>query len=244
MQKNGLFGMIGLTNGMIKGNVDSTYKTLADDNIKRSPSVYLKGGIDKNITDNIRVRLTGSFYHNGGNAGSGLTLFGGDRSGSNYQNVMEKAPYGAANPASTSVAFSGRFNPGFSKKINTYMLNGFLKVQGLELFGTYENAKGRTKNESTDRKMNQLAGDVVYRFGKAENLFVGARYNTVKAGLQGLVVNNVKINRTALAGGWFVTKNVLMKGEYVVQNYKDFATTDYRSGGKFKGVVIEAVVGF
>jgi hypothetical protein len=249
LQKNGFFGLAGVTNGMIKGNIDSTYKTYAingdviDDNTKRSPSVYLKGGIDKKIGDNIRVRVSGSFYHNGSNAGSGLTLFGGDRTGSNYQDVMEKAPYGGANPASTAVAFSGRVNPGFSKKVNAFMLNGFLKVQGLELFGTYENAKGRTKMETSDRKMNQLAGEAVYRFGKEQNLFIGARYNTVKVKLAGMT-DNVNINRSALAAGWFVTKNVLMKGEYVIQNYKDFATTDYRSGGKFKGFVIEAVVGF
>lgn len=243
VQKNGLFGMVGVTSGMIKGSIDSAYKTPADDNLKRSPSVYLKGGIDKKVGDNIRVRVSGSYYHNGSNAGSGLTLFGGDRTGSNYQNVMEKAPYGTATPASTAVAFSGRVNPGFSKKVDALMLNGFLKVKGLELFGTIENAKGRTKAESADRKMNQLAGDVVYRFGKEENLFIGARYNTVKVKLANMP-DNVNINRTALAAGWFVTKNVLMKGEYVIQKYKDFAPTDYRSGGKFKGYVIEAVVGF
>ncbi|MEP7143034.1 MAG: hypothetical protein ABI707_09195 [Ferruginibacter sp.] len=243
LQKNGLFGMVGMTNGMIKGNIDSTYKTAADDNTKRSPSIYLKGGIDKTIGDLARIRVSGSFYHNGSNAGSGLTLFGGDRTGSNYQDVMEKAPYGTANPASTAVAFSGRANPGFSKKINTIMLNGFLKVKGVELFGTYETAKGRTKTEITDRKMNQLAAEFVYRFGQAENLFIGARYNTVKMQLAGMA-NDIKINRTAFAAGWFVTRNVMMKGEYVIQNYKDFPTADYRSGGKFNGFVVEAVVGF
>jgi hypothetical protein len=91
--------------------------------------------------------------------------------------------------------------------------------------------------------MDQLAGDVVYRFGKEENLFVGLRYNTVNARLANTTAD-VKIDRTAFAAGWFVTKNVLMKGEYVIQNYKDFATSDYRSGGKFNGYVIEAVVGF
>jgi hypothetical protein len=145
LQKNGLFAMAGMTSGMIKGSIDSTYKTIVDDNIKRSPSIYFKGGIDKTIAENIRVRVSGSFYHNGSNPATGLTLFGGDRTGSNYQDVMEKAPYGAVLPASTAVAFSGRVNPGFSKKINALMLNGFLKVKGLELFGTYENANGRTK---------------------------------------------------------------------------------------------------
>ena len=47
-----------------------------------------------------------------------------------------------------------------------------------------------------------------------------------------------------IGGGYFITKNVLMKAEYVNQEYKDFLSTDYRAGGKFKGFVIEAVVGF
>ena len=43
--------------------------------------------------------------------------------------------------------------------------------------------------------------------------------------------DNVKVDRLALAAGFFVTKNMLMKGEYVIQNYKDFPVTDYRNGG-------------
>jgi hypothetical protein len=35
-----------------------------------------------------------------------------------------------------------------------------------------------------------------------------------------------------------------MKGEYVIQKYKDFPSSDIRNGGKFNGYVIEAVVGF
>jgi len=243
LQKNGLFGMVGITNGMIKGNVDSTYKTIQDDNIKRAPSIYLKGGIDKSLGETIRVRASGSFYHNSSSAASGLTLYGGDRTGSNYQNVMEKAAYGAALPASTSIAFSGRFNPGFSKKVDAVMLNGFLKVKGLELFGTLERAEGRNKTETANRIANQLAGDVVYRFGKNEKLFVGGRYNTVKAKLAGMD-NDVKVNRMAGAAGWFLTKNVLLKAELVQQKYLDFPATDFRANGKFKGYVIEAVVGF
>jgi predicted porin len=228
---------------MIKGHVDSTYKTAADDNTKRNPSIYLKGGIDKSISEKLRGRVSASYYVNTSAAGSGNTLFWGDRTGSNYQNVMEKAPAGVALPGGASIPWSGRINPGFSKKVNALMLNGFLKVQGLELFGTYETAKGRTKTETADRKMNQLAAEFVYRIGAAEQLYVGARYNTVKLGLAG-IANDVKVNRTSLAAGWFVTKNVQMKGEYVIQKFKDFPTADYRSGGQFKGFVIEAVVGF
>jgi hypothetical protein len=248
LQKNGLFGMLGVTNGMIKGNIDSATEgkvngTVVDANTNRSPSIYLKGGIDKSLGDVARVRVSGSYYHNSSNAGSGLTLYGGDRTGSNYQNVMEKWVSGGAAVASTSAAFSGRLNPGFSKKVDAIMLNGFLKVKGLELFGTYETAKGRTKTETSNRKMNQLAGEVIYRFGVNENLFIGGRYNTVTAQLTG-INNDVKVDRIAGAAGWFLTRNVLLKAELVQQKYKDFPTSDYRSGGKFSGYVVEAVVGF
>ena len=128
------------------------------------------------------------------------------------------------------------------------MFNGFLKIKGLELFGTYETASGRNKNEIDNRKVDQLAGDVVYRFGKNESLFVGARYNTVKARLANTTTitytDDVKLDRIAGSAGWFLTKNILLKGELVQQHYKDFPTADYRAGGKFNGAVIEAVIGF
>jgi len=247
LKANGLFGMIGLTNGMIKGNVDSAYKTTFDDVTKKSPSLYGKVGIDKMLEDNIRVRFAASYYHNGSNAGSGLTLYGGDRTGSNYQNVMEKGVPGAL-PASTAISFSGRFNPGFSKKVDAFMLNGFLKAGGFELFGTYEAAKGRTKNETATRKASQFAVDGLYRIGKTENLFIGARYNVAKARLANTTAitytGDVNVNRFAIAAGWYVSKNILLKGEIVNQKYEDFPSADYRSGGKFKGFVIEASVGF
>jgi hypothetical protein len=253
LQKNGLFGMLGVTSGMIKGSVDSTYKSTVDDNIKRSPSIYLKGGIDKSLGEKLRVRVSGSYYHNSSSAATGLTLYGGDRGGSNYQNVMENVPAGSALPASTAVAFSGRVDPKFTKKVDAVMLNGFLKAGGLELFGTYETASGRTKTETDNRKASQVAGDVLYRFGKDENFYIGARYNEAKVTFAkanavptGTATANfdAKINRTALAAGWFMTKNILMKAELVNQKYLDFPTGDYRNGGKFNGYVVEAVVGF
>jgi hypothetical protein len=236
LQKNGLFGMIGVSNGMIKGNIDSLVKTPQDDNIHKSPAIYLKGGFDQQISDKLRVRGTASLYHNGSSGGN--TLYGGDRTGSNYFMVMEKA-----GSTYSAQAFSGRINPGFSKKVTALQLNGFLKAGALELFGTYETAKGRTKTETDDRKLRQYAGDVVYRIGAKENLFIGARYNAVKVKIAGMA-SEVNVNRYALAGGWFLTRNILLKGELVNQKYKNFAPADYRTGGKFNGYVIEAVVGF
>ena len=255
VRKNGWFGIAGLSSGMIKGNIDSLYKISNPDNdLHKSPSLLLKAGFDKQIADNIRLRLSGSYY--GNQSSGGNTLFGGDRSGSNYQFIMEQ---NSGNPSSTTgsgspQAFSGRFNPGFSKKINAVMFNGFIKAHGLELFGTYETASGRTSKETDDRKVNQYAVDGVYRFGKSENVFIGVRYNAVAARLANnaagtgagaiTYTGDVNINRFATSAGWFLTKNVMLKAEYVIQQYKNFPVADYRAGGKFNGYVIEAVVGF
>jgi urease beta subunit len=255
VRKNGWFGMVGVTNGMIKGNVDSLYAAKnSDGDLHKSPSILLKAGVDKKVAEDVRVRVSASYY--GNQSSGGNVLYGGDRSGSNYQYVMEE---NSANPSSTTgagtpLAFSGRFNPGFSKKVNAVMLNGFLKAKGLELFGTYETASGRTASETSTRNANQYAVDAVYRFLKDEKLFIGARYNGVSARLANnaagtgagaiTYTGDVKVNRFAAAAGWFLTRNILLKGEYVIQQYKYFPVADYRAGGQFNGYVIEAVVGF
>ncbi len=244
VQKSGLFGLVGVSNGMIKGNIDELVATPQDENIRKSPAFYFKGGIDKQMNKDVRVRFAASYYSN--NSSGGQTLFGGDRTGSNYFMVMEKI--GGTTAAN---AFSGRLNPGFSKKVNAVQLNGFVKLQGLEVFATYESAKGRTKFETTERKAEQIAIDGVYRFGETENFFIGARYNVVKARLANVTTapvitysNDVKVDRLAFAAGWFMTKNILLKGEYVKQQFKDLPVADYRNGGEFSGYVIQAVVGF
>lgn len=255
VKHNGLFGMVGLTAGMIKGNVDSLYyKSNPDNDLKKQPSILLKAGFDKQVAEHVRVRVSASYY---GNQSCGSnTLYGGDRTGSNYQFVMELA---SSNPSSTTgagtpLAFSGRFNPGFTKKINSGMLNAFVKTYGLEVFGTYEKSSGRAASESDTRDASQYAVDAVYRFFPKENVFIGARYNAVTArpinnatgtGAGAITYDkDIKVDRVALAAGWFLTNNILLKGEYVIQKYKDFPVADYRAGGQFKGYVVEAVVGF
>jgi hypothetical protein len=245
LQKDGLFGMLGITNGMIKGHVDSTYVTAQDANINRNPSIILKAGIDKQVTEKVRLRLSGSLYTNSSNAGSGLTLYSGDRTGSNYQNVMEVGQDNAGvAKAYTAMMSSGRYNPGFSKKITAVMVNGFAKVYGFEAFLTYETAKGRSKTETADRTANQFAIEGLYRFGANEKFYMGAKYNTVTNKPTAAYTKDITINRTVIGAGYFLTKNILMKAEYVNQEYKDFLLTDYRAGGKFDGFVIEAAIGF
>ena len=66
IQGDGLFGMIAMTNGMIKGNVDSATAgivngEIVDDNTNRDPSIIFKGGFDRQLTPKLRTRVSGSF---------------------------------------------------------------------------------------------------------------------------------------------------------------------------------------
>src|SRR5262249_51406214 len=111
-------------------------------------------------------------------------------------------------------------------------------------FGTAEVASGSALSV-TDPKMRtvrQYANELLYRLA-GDRGYVGGRYNTVSGNLQGMT-DRISINRTQLAGGWWVRPNVLGKIEWVNQLYNNFPTRDIRNGGRFKGFMVEGVVGF
>ena len=255
-QKNGILVMGGITDGEIQGSV-----TKQKD---RQPSIYGKVGYDKTYNENTRVRLTGSMYNTRSSISN--TIYGGDRIGSNYQYVME--PMAAT---LTGNAFSGRINPGFKDNVTAFMINPFVKFAGLEFFGTYELAQGNSQVENGEiqpsnpalgeveklenRKFNQYEADLVYRFGKGEKFYVGTKYNMLDGTLafgQSTAVTNVnqgtrgdvQIQRMSVAAGWFVTRNIMLKGEWVNQAYKGYPEEHILSGGKFNGFVIQGSLGF
>jgi hypothetical protein len=244
---SGFFLMGGVTNGELDATVVASTKIDSATHQLNNfdPAFHGKLGFDKQVTPDLRFRITGSVYtvHSANSA----TLFGGDRTGSHYFNVMENqniANGTTLNNANDYSAFSGRLNPGFSEEINTAMGNVFLKYKGLEFFGTIEDAKGRAITETTQRKATQYAADLIYRFPQGkENFWVGVRYNTVTALLQGYTAN-VTVNREAGSLGWFITKNIMAKAEYVNQDYKDYPGTNILNGGNFHGAVLEASIGF
>lgn len=239
VQKNGWLGMVALSNGLIRGNHQepllpgSTTATF-----KRNPSVYAKLAYDKQILEKVRVRGAASIYNN--NSSGRSTLYAGDRTGSHYYFVME--------PAIASGNFSGRMSPHFTNQITALQLNAFVKAYGFEFFGTFENSNGRTIAEKVakfdKREVNQYAVDGIYRIGAKEKVFLGVRYNVLKGQMIASNAAEQTVNRVAVGGGWFLTKNILMKAEYVNQEYKNFPATSILNGGKFNGIVINAVVGF
>jgi hypothetical protein len=245
--KSGFFLMGGMTNGELDATVVAGTKIDSATNQpnKFDPAIHGKIGFDKQINPDFRIRITGSGYsvHSANSA----TLFGGDRTGSHYFNVMENQNIANGTTLSDEndySPFSGRLNPGFSEEINTAMANLFLKYKGLEFFGTAEDAKGRAITEVNERKATQYAADLSYRFPQGkENFWVGFRYNTVTALLQSYTTN-VTVNREAGSLGWFITKNIMAKAEYVNQRYQGYPSDNILNGGNFHGAVLEASIGF
>ena len=227
LRANGFLFMAGVTGGEVHGQVTAP--------TKRSPTFLGKIGYDKQLNQDLRVRLTGSVY--GTSRSANNTLYSGDRAGSRYYDVME-------NTASTESnnAWSGAIQPKLSSKVTAIVINPFIKYQGFEFFGNAEQAKGRGATETTDRTWHQYVGEGLYRFMN-DKLYVGGRYNYVKGRFLGMPTD-VTVNRTQGGAGWFVLPTVLLKAEYMVQNYNDFPVTDIRNGGKIKGYVVEGTVSF
>ena len=226
-RRNGLLAMAAVTGGEVRGQV------LKPEN--RSPAVIGKLGYDKQFDPGTRVRLTGSIYTT--SKSNNNTLYSGSRSGSRYYYVLENV-----NATESAQAWSGDVQPGMSRRITAWVINPFVTFHGLELFGNIEQAKGRNGVETTDRKFSQVAAEGVYRVFKNQ-LYVAGRYNQAKGRYAGQLAD-VTLERVQVGGGWFLTQNLESKLEYVRQTYKGFPTTDIRNGGKFNGVMVEAVVSF
>lgn len=227
IQKNGFIGVVGLTNGKLNQS------TIVNDNTDNKASFFGKLGYDNNVSDDLRLRLTGSWYINKGTT-TGTYLYAGDRAGSRYYNLMTTIDGDGSD-------FEGRFNPRF-KEMTAIQINPFVKFKGLEFFGIYEVASNG--DDQGSGSFTQVAGEVIYRFGGQEQLYVGGRYNTVS----GEMVDGaptMEVNRLNIGGGWFLTKNIVTKLEYVTQKYEgDGWNGSKYQGGEFNGIMIEAAISF
>lgn len=258
--RSGFVSMFGITNGKLNQNVTEFVPAAAtvaapNPNTTISPTILAKLGYDKQLNTDLRVRLTGSVTHNANMSGN---PWSSDRAGSRYYYVMSHAAYNynttaVTNNATTDLAANpttGRFNPNFGNWFTAVMFNQFVKYKGLELFGTIELAQGGDKKGvDAARKINQYAGDVVYRFGADEKFYVGARVNTVSGKLANADTRKVNVNRFETSAGWFMTKNILAKIAYTTQNYQGYSKFSGNSlndfyGGKFDGLMFEAVITF
>ena len=241
--------MAAISNGYLHPTTEFGGANLDDDTnpayVDNPLTFYAKAGWDSQMNDDLRLRLTGSFYSAPGYA-NGNHLYAGDRTGARYYGVMDFLD----NTGSANSSFrSGRFNPGF-KNETAFQINPFVKFQGLEFFGIFEQSSGFSSDTHNEKgSYTQLGAEVLYRFGSSEQVYLGARYNSVSGSASydnaGTAPESININRINVGGGWFMTKNTLLKVEYVTNSYSGdgFIGSQYENG-KFSGLNIEAAISF
>ncbi len=219
VMKSGFLGVAGLSNGRLNQS-----PTSGDDGV----ALFGKLGYDSQVSEDLRLRLTGSVYHST-SEGTRDYLYNGDRAGSRYHKILVTEE--------SASDFLPRFNPGFPH-LTAYQVNPFAKYRGLEFFGVYELSSCGTE---TGGSYTQLGGELLYRFGGREQFYVGGRYNSV-SGQATVDGPTQEIDRINVGGGWFLTPNVLSKLEYVTSSYDGF--TNDLAGARYNGVVLEAVISF
>jgi hypothetical protein len=217
--------MAGVTNGKLNQSVAT--------NNENTPAFLAKVVWDKQMNEDLRVRLTSSLYTSA--EGNTNYLYFGDRGGSRYYLVTE-----AAGSSPVSSYRSGRISPSFINEVTSIMINPFVKYKGFEFLGAFETSSGKISAETETRTYTQVYAELVYRFG--------GRYNSVAGQLPNFNPNasptDITVNRIAFAAGWYMTKNVMMKAEYVTQTYDGYADTDILHEAQFDGFVIEATISF
>ena len=212
----GIIGMFGTNNGRLnygRGN-----------NIGEDLVFNWKLGYDSELTEGLRVRATVSGYHVP-DGHSGSYLWSGDRAGARYYSVMDTIDGDNFR--------SGRWDPGSGQsKMSAYQGALLAQFKGLELFGFYEMMSGVLRG--SDQNFTQLGIQAKYTY---RSLYAVVRYNKVDDKM------NSSVNRINLGLGWFLTDHVLMKLDYVIQNYIGPAHA-YLDGGHFNGLVLEAGISF
>ncbi len=238
LRRHGLLLVAGVTNGKLNQSV------VVDDRTDNRLSYYGKAGFDRQLNRELRIRLTASVYTNEGTT-TGTWLYGGDRTGGRYYGVLHTLPDSLGNTEGGE--FEGRFNPRFAK-LTAVQINPFIKYRGLELFGVYERAAGHNAvpapEGNQEGAFTQLALEAVYRFGWGEKFYLAGRYNTVRGKMTELAPETSEIERLNVGGGWFLSKNIVVKAEYVRQRYTGSAWTGRFAGADFSGVNLEAGISF
>jgi len=175
--------------------------------------------------------------------GSGLQMFSGNRSGERYAGVMGggQAP-GDVFPQAGEKFSAAQFDL-------TYDADNF----PIKLYGHVGRTQDKDINGSAagtpEETWNYYTGDVVYKITPA--LYAAARYSAATTDMLGGRETDGKVNRIQVGGGFWVTRNMLMKLEYVTQKYTGFRQGDMVNNNiqawrdpAFKGFVAEVSFAF
>ena len=228
-------------------------------NLGKELQYYFKLSYDKKFSKNLRIRPTLSGYICPSTHGG--ALYGSDRGGSPYNEVMNLKSLAASAYDVTANVTNGYFGPGTYTKDHSYMANLLAQFYGFEFFGTYEIANGNTGLTQTYNvvpfTMRNASAEGLYYFGKHRQYDLGVRYTVVNKDAQSAItgldasnksytlpaVSAMQTGRLQVVAGWRLTNNIMTKVEYCKQTYSNFA--QYGTGTPFfEGVMVEAAISF
>ncbi|HEX6086685.1 MAG TPA: hypothetical protein VF266_19295 [Thermoanaerobaculia bacterium] len=174
--------------------------------------------------------------------GSAMQMFTGNRSGERYAGIMGggQAP-GGVFPQAGEKFSAAQFDVTFD--------NG----SPLKLYGHYGMTQDKDINGiaagTPEEKWTYFAGDVVYKITPA--LYAAARYSNASTAMLAGAASNGVVDRYQVGGGLWLTKNLLVKLEYVNQKYDGFGVGQVVNNGiqawknpSFSGVISEVSFSF
>lgn len=174
--------------------------------------------------------------------GSQMQMFTGNRSGERYAGVLG----GGQAP--------GNVFPQAGEKFSAAQFDITWKNESpLELYGHYGRTQDLDINGSApgapEEKWTYYAGDVVYRI--TPSVYAAARYSNASVDTLAGMASNGKVDRIQVGGGLWLSKNLLLKVEYVNQKYSGFAEGQIVNNGiqawrnpSFNGVISEVSFSF
>jgi predicted porin len=174
--------------------------------------------------------------------GSSMQMFTGNRSGERYAGVLG----GGQAPGNVFPQAGEKFS---ATQLDVTWDNG----SPLKLYGHYGITQDKDINGTAagtpEEKWNYYAADAKYEITPA--LYAAARYSSAQTDMLAGNTSNGIVDRIQVGGGFWLTKNLLMKVEYVQQKYSGFALGQMVNNGiqawrdpEFSGVISEVSFSF
>ncbi|HYR28649.1 MAG TPA: hypothetical protein VEU30_09290 [Thermoanaerobaculia bacterium] len=174
--------------------------------------------------------------------GSSMQMFTGNRSGERYAGVLGggQAP-GNVFPQAGEKFSAAQFDVTFDNDSPIEVYAHYGMTQDTDING---NAAGTPKE-----KWSYYAADVKYAITPA--LYAAARYSNASTAELAGSTSDGQVNRIQVGGGFWLTKNLLVKMEYVQQKYSGFAAGQVVNNNiqawrdpEFSGVISEVSFSF
>jgi hypothetical protein len=174
--------------------------------------------------------------------GSAMQMFSGNRSGERYAGILGggQAP-GNVFPQAGEKFSAAQFDVTFDNGSPLKLYGHFGRTQDLDINGS---AAG-----TPEEKWSYYAADATYNFTPA--IYGAVRYSGATTSLLNGQLSDGKVNRIQVGGGFWLSKNLLAKVEYVHQQYNGFAQGQMVNNNiqawrnpEFSGVISEVSFSF